>query len=165
MAMSISRLLWGAAAVLLLAMVAFAWIEVRPLLYPEVALVAPMDGDCDLRAGPCSAMFPDGVRVTFELLPRHIPLVQELRVGVRIEGIEASEVEVDFAGVDMNMGFNRAQLDSVGPGEFSGTGVLPVCVRNRMSWEAKVLLRTEEGLLAAPFLFDTYRSGPSPSAR
>ena len=163
--MNVSRWIWVSAAALFLAVAAVAWIQVRPLLYPEVALVAPLDGDCDLRAGPCKAIFPGGGRVAFELLPRHIPLVQELRLSVRTDGIDASDVEVDFAGVDMNMGFNRAHLDLVGPGEFSGTGVLPVCVRNRMSWEAKVLLHTDEGLLAAPFRFDTYRSGASPTAR
>ena len=163
--MNVNRWIWVSAVALFLAVAAVAWIQVRPLLYPEVALVAPLDEDCDLREGPCTAMFPDGAWVVFELLPRHIPLVQELRFSVRTDGIDASDVEVDFAGVDMNMGFNRAHLDFVGPGEFSGTGVLPVCVRNRMSWEAKVLLHTDEGLLAAPFRFDTYRSGASPSAR
>lgn len=163
--MNASRWIWVLVAALFLAAAVVAWIQVRPLLYPDVALVAPWAGDCDLRAGPCNAIFPDGARVTFELSPRHIPLVQELRLRVRTEGIDASNVEVDFAGLDMNMGFNRAHLDSVGPSEFSGTGVLPVCVRNRMSWEAKVLLHTDEGLLAAPFRFDTYRSVAPPPAR
>jgi hypothetical protein len=36
--------------------------------------------------------------------------------------------------------------------------MLPVCVRDVMSWEAKILIRTQEGLTAAPFRFDTYRS-------
>jgi hypothetical protein len=163
--MNTSRWIWVLVVALFLTAAAIAWVQVRPLLYPEVALVASLDGDCDLRAGPCKVVFSNGEGVAFELLPRHIPLVQELRLRVRTEGIDASDVEVDFSGVDMNMGFNRVHLAPVGPGEFSGTGVLPVCVRDRMSWEAKVLLRTEEGLLAAPFRFDTYRSGTSPSAR
>jgi hypothetical protein len=29
-----------------------------------------------------------------------------------------------------------------------------------MRWEATVLVDTDQGLMAAPFRFDTYRSGP-----
>jgi len=162
--MKTSRLLWALGVLLFLAMALVAWIKVRPLLYPEVAVEAPLNSDCDLRVGPCEAVFPDGARVAFELSPRGIPLVEELRISVRSEGIDAGDVEVDFAGVDMNMGFNRVHLELVGPGEFAGSGVLPVCVRRRMSWEAKVLLHTDDGLLAAPFRFETYRSGPLPPA-
>ena len=163
--MNASRWMWALAAALFLAGAVAAWIKVRPLLYPEMLQVAPLSTACDLRSGPCETEFPDGARVAFELFPRHIPLVKELKIAVHTHGIEASAVEVDFAGVDMNMGFNRSHLARVGPGEFSGTGVLPVCVRNRMSWEAKVLIHTDAGLLAAPFRFDTYRSGASPSER
>jgi hypothetical protein len=70
---------------------------------------------------------------------------------------------VDISGVDMNMGFNRATLTRTGPGEFSGPAMLPVCVRARMTWEAKVLLHTDAGLMAAPYRFDTYLPGREPS--
>lgn len=162
--MTTSRVLWALGLLLFLAMALVSWVEVRPLLFPEVAVEAPLSSSCDLRVGPCEAVFPGGARVAFELLPRSIPLVQDLSISVRIEGVDAGGVEVDFVGVDMNMGFNRVHLDPVGPGEFAGSGVLPVCVRRRMSWEAKVLLHTDVGLLAAPFRFETYRSGTPPPA-
>jgi hypothetical protein len=82
---------------------------------------------------------------------------------VRTEGVDPDRVEVDFAGVDMNMGFNRVALKPVGQGTFAGTGMLPVCVRARMTWEARVLLHTDAGLLAASFRFDTYLPGREPS--
>jgi hypothetical protein len=34
--------------------------------------------------------------------------------------------------------------------------MLPICVRDVMNWEAKVLLDTAEGRMAAPFRFDAY---------
>lgn len=159
-----SRLLWTVSALLFLALCVVAWIKVEPLLNPEVAVVAASRGDCDLRAVPCVAEFPDGGLVTFEISPANIPTATELLLKVGTEGIDVRRVEVDFAGADMNMGFNRVALSSAGPGEFTGTGMLPVCVRARMTWEAKVLLHAESGLMAAPFRFDTYLPGREPSA-
>jgi hypothetical protein len=37
--------------------------------------------------------------------------------------------------------------------------MLPVCVRDRMTWEARVLLQFPQRLLAAPFRFETLRPG------
>lgn len=164
MAVSSTRMLWFLVVFLFLAVSLIAWIKLRPLLHPELAAVAPLDPTCDLRAAPCAVTFSDGAQVNFEISPRHIPAVKELALAVRAVGLDADRVEVDFAGVDMNMGFNRVSLERSGPGEFSGSGMLPVCVRARMTWEAKVLLHTEAGLMAAPFRFDTFLPGREPPA-
>jgi len=159
-----SRFLWTLAGLLFLAVVFVAWLEVGPMLHPVAALIAPLDDACDLRRGPCEAVFPDGGRVTFGITPQHIPVVEKLQISVQTEGIAVRRVEVDFSGVDMNMGFNRVTLARTGPGDLSGPAMLPVCVRARMTWEAKVLLHTDAGLMAAPFRFDTYLPGREPSA-
>jgi hypothetical protein len=165
MATRADRLLWVLAGFLFLAVVVVAWIKVSPILNPTLVAVAPLNNRCDLRAGSCEVAFPQtGARVAFEVTPRQIPVAEKLRLAVRTEGVEARTVEVDFAGVDMNMGYNRARLEQTGPGEFSGTGMLPVCVRDRMTWEARVLLQTQLGLIAAPFRFETFRPGEVPAA-
>jgi hypothetical protein len=97
--------------------------------------------------------------VEFGIEPGSIPVLEPLTLWVRAQGLDVRGVEVDFAGVDMNMGHNRPRLEAVGPGEFRGGGMLPVCVRARMTWEARVLLRTPRGIWAAPFRFDTVRPG------
>jgi hypothetical protein len=66
---------------------------------------------------------------------------------------------VDFSGVDMDMGFNRVRLEPVGKGSYSANGMLPVCVRDAMEWEAKVLLRSQEGLSSVAYRFITVRPG------
>jgi hypothetical protein len=147
---------------LLLAVAAAALLQVWPLLYPEIAASAPLDPDCNLRGAPCTGRLPDGTRVIFAIQPADIPVVVPLQLTVVITGGAVASVEVDFAGVDMNMGYNRVALQPEGPGRFTGTGILPVCVRARMTWEARVLLHTPGGLLAAPFRFDTYQPGRQP---
>jgi hypothetical protein len=95
--------------------------------------------------------------VRLELDPKTLPLLEPLRIAVDVEGLRALGVEVDFAGVDMNMGYNRPSLTAEGGGRYVGKTVLPVCVRYRMDWEARVLVRTPEGLMAAPFRFATFK--------
>lgn len=128
-----------------------------PLLYPEVTEVAALDTGCDLRLSPCEVGFRDGGRVLLDIRPAGIPPATPLQLHVLVRGIEAESVEVDFAGVDMYMGFNRVALVEERPGHYQGSGMIPVCVRDRMTWEARVLLQTPRGLLAAPFRFDTVR--------
>jgi hypothetical protein len=134
---------------------AMAILTVWPILFPQVIAIAPLDSDCDLRQGPCIGTLPEGIKVQFEIQPRSIPVLQPLNVGVFIDGLEVGSVEVDFAGTDMNMGYNRVQLEMVGSGDWQGQVTLPVCLRKRMNWEAKVLLATKLGLMAVPFRFDT----------
>jgi hypothetical protein len=58
----------------------------------------------------------------------------------------------------MDMGFNRASLTSQGPGHFTGSGMIPVCVSDRMIWEARVMLAGDGHWVSAPFRFDVVRN-------
>lgn len=159
--MSVSRpagpILWGLALTLLAAVLAVVAIRVYPLLHPQPLLLAPLSADCDLAAGPCVARFPGGATVALDVEPRGIPPLAPLSLTVEIQGIAPGTVQVDFTGVDMDMGYNRAALTAAGPGLYLGQGMLPICVRGRMAWEARVLVATPDGLLAAPFRFETVR--------
>lgn len=142
-----------------------AW-RLGPVLEPTPVRVAALNPECDLRVGACTVSFADGSRVRLEIRPEGIPLITPLSLGVMVEGIQPSAAQVDFAGYDMDMGFNRTDLaPGAEPGHFEGSGMLPICIRDRMTWEARVLLQTPEGLLAAPFRFDTYRSMDIPGTQ
>ncbi len=160
--------LWALLALLLLAVSVVALYRVWPLLFPDVAISIPADPSCDLRSGPCSLAFDSKSSVSFEIEPRDIPLMKPINLRVELQGVEAQQVEIDFSGVDMNMGFNRFKLtpEGAGQGVFTGQGILPVCVRDAMEWEAKVLISTPRGLMAVAYRFVTVRAGlpiPDPS--
>lgn len=156
-----NTLLWLLAGLLFLAVAGVAVYKVWPLLHPELVAEAPLDPGCDLRAGPCTGTLPGGGRIRFGIVPREIPVIQPLKFQVDVEGLDAREVEVDLQGVDMNMGYNRPKLSASGKGHFEGDAVIPVCVRDAMEWEARVLVRTDRGLVAAPFRFITVKPGVS----
>lgn len=155
-----TKFVWLSVGAFVIGMVTFSLYRVWPILFPPVVAIAPLVPGCDLRQGPCTASLPVGGTVRFEIEPRSLPVLQPLALSIRIEGLGVSVVEVDFAGTDMNMGYNRVQLEAAASGDWQGQVVLPTCVRNRMNWEAKVLLTTDFGLMAAPFRFTTFTSTP-----
>ena len=158
------KALWVLVGVTGLAAMAAASYGVWPLLFPDISysfypVYCALDEDCDLRAGPCISQLPGGGSISLSIEPRSIPVMQPLQLDVQVEGAETAEVELDFRGVDMNMGLNRARLEAEADGRFRGEGILPVCMSQRMLWEARVLLETKRGLVAAPFRFWTTRPG------
>lgn len=152
-------MLWAAVLALLIAVVAVAAYRLTPSPDDVAVVRVSFDPACDLRAGPCTVSLPGDAQVTFAIEPRDIPVVERLSIAVETSGLAARACEVDFSGVDMNMGYNRIRLEPTASGSFAGVGMLPVCVRKRMTWEANVLIDTPSGLIAAPFRFDTYRPG------
>ncbi len=153
------RNLWLLVGLLLMAFIVVAIYKFQPLLHPDLAEVAPLDPNCDLRVGPCVGRFSDGTEISFSIEPRTIPLVETLQLKTTIKGVSAQGAEVDFIGLNMDMGFNRSKLKAEGDGRFSGTGVLPVCIMTVMEWEARVMMQTDQGVIAAPFRFKTARTG------
>ncbi len=123
---------------------------------PPVSERLPLD-DCDLNRQVCRRSLPGGGELEFGITPRPIPLVSPLTLEVRVRGVEPEKVEVDFSGVTMNMGYNRPVLERVEKGLYRGEGFLPVCIRQRMDWEARVLLHLPGRVLAVPWRFDTIR--------
>lgn len=152
-------ILWSAGGLLLAATAGLAIYKSWSLLFPEIIFSVPLDSECDLRAGSCESKLPQVGSVSLSIEPRSIPVVKPLKFEVRIQGRQVERVEIDFAGVDMNMGFNRPILEKRQNGLFEGKGMLPVCVRDVMEWEAKVLLHTDQGLISVPYRFITVKPG------
>ena len=131
-----------------------------PLLMPTADVVAVPDAGCDLHKQACGATLPDGARLVLSIDPRPIPMVKPLNLEVKLSGMAPDKIEVDFAGVAMNMGYNRPQLAPAGAGRYTGSASLPVCITGSMAWQATVLVTAGRKKISVPFRFD---SSPHPS--
>lgn len=131
---------------------AFAYFA-APLLAPRTDVTLPVSA-CDLGKGPCTVDLPSGGSAEISISPQPIPALKPLQIAVTLRGTDAAKVEVDFAGVDMQMGYNRPRLTGTGDGRFSGQTSLPVCVTGSMPWQATLMIDTGRGSIAAPFRFD-----------
>ena len=129
-----------------------------PSSYPAGPYTLSPEPGCDLHRGACRALAAEGVAITLRIEPLSIPLLDELQLEVRLEGTEARSVEVQFTGIDVDMGLLRYPLEAAGKGFFRGPAWLSVCSKRRMTWQALVVV--DGGRYRAPFRFDTeYRRG------
>lgn len=145
------------AMILALILIGVVGYKASPLLLPKADITATPDPACDLQRGACRVALPSGGSLSFALTPRPIPVVAPLEMAVELEGASADRVAVDFAGVSMNMGFNRPGLVPVAGSEgrrFTGQATLPVCVTGRMTWQATVLVESGAQRIAVPYRFD-----------
>jgi hypothetical protein len=147
-------LLVDSAMILALVLVGVIGYKLSPLLLPKADQTVNPDPGCNLQQTVCSAPLPQGGRLRFSVSPRPIQVVEPLTVAVEIDGVAAEKVSVDFAGVSMNMGFNRPALERTAPGRFSGQAILPICVTGRMTWQATVLIESGRQRIAVPFRFE-----------
>lgn len=147
------KLLLDILILLALGALGVAGYKLAPLLTPRTDVTLPTSS-CDLGKTPCSIALPGGGQVEFAIDPRPIPALKPLRLLAVVSGADIQKIEADFAGVDMKMGYNRPQLESIGDGRFSGQANLPVCITGKMQWQATVLIDTGKAIVAAPFIFD-----------
>lgn len=152
------KVLWSAIALLAAALAITAAVKLSPLLNPPQEISLPLNAACDLHQGPCATPLPGGGRLEISVEPRPIQVLKPLKLQVRVTGFKAGAVEVDFAGVDMKMAFNRPRLVPGKDGLFTGEATLPVCVRDKMSWQATVLVESDGKRIAVPFRFETKRN-------
>lgn len=147
------RSLFYSAYAVILAMIAAA--AVGYLWLPRADVPLPLVADCRLDRQICSAALPDGGRLEVSLEPRPVSTITPIRVSVSIAGLPAGRVEVEFQGVDMNMGLHRLPLVSAGSGRFSGETTLPVCVTGQMVWQATILIEADRKNISVPFRFES----------
>lgn len=149
--------LWTIVALLALVLLLTVSYKLKDMLKPTIATKAELDESCDLRKGSCTSTLPGGGTVSLSISPNDIPILRPLTLDVKIDGIEVSKAEVDFIGIGMEMGYNRPGLEPITKKQYMGRAILPVCVRSKMVWEARVLLQTNDGLIMAPFRFHTLK--------
>lgn len=148
------------ATTVLLAVLLAGVIAQKLLQAPDqtAALTLPADKSCDLQRAACSSGLPGGGRVSFSIEPRPIPVLRPVKLTVTVQGAQAKNVEVDFTGIHMKMGYNHPQLQAMGAGRFKGETTLPICSTGGMAWRATVLLEANGKQFAVPFEFVTSRN-------
>lgn len=139
---------------LLIGLVIVVGYKLSPLLLPQADRSLPLVS-CDLQQTVCDTALGDGGRLQLDVGTRPMPLVQPFEVRLQVDGLAAKSVELDFSGVDMNMGVNRLGLQSLGNGRFVGSASLPICVTGQMLWQLLVVIQTDRERLAVPYRFVT----------
>ena len=137
--------------VLLIALVMVVGYKLSPLLLPVSDQVVQPDPGCNLHRQACTVDLPQGGKIVLTMGTRPVPLIKPFSLRVDVQGFVADQIEVDFAGVDMNMGLNRPVLKPEADGGYVAQTSLPVCITGGMDWQVTVLLDRGRERLAIPF--------------
>ncbi len=125
------------------------------LWLPRADVALPPVEDCRLDREACVATLPDGGKIEIALDPKPVPKASPMRVSLVVRGLKTNHADVDFQGVEMNMGLHRLTLRAAGDGRFAGETTLPVCVTGSMLWQATVQLEAERKNISVPFRFES----------
>jgi hypothetical protein len=140
---------------LLIALVVVVGYKLSPLLLPRADMVVQPDPACNLQRQSCAVTLPVGGTVELAMGTRPIPMVRPFEVQVATSGFSPSRVEVDFAGIEMNMGLIRPELAARGNGRFAAQATLPVCITGAMDWQVTVLIENGGERIAIPWRFSS----------
>jgi hypothetical protein len=84
----------------------------------------PVQVDCDVHVGPCSASLKD-IQVTMEVEPKPVKAMEDLTFTIRFAGKKlVADPYIDLGMVGMNMGRNRVLLKLTGDSVYQGKGVI-----------------------------------------
>lgn len=137
----------------LIAIVAFGY-HYAPALLVQSDVNLPLSA-CDPGKSACTVDLPGGGQVALTLSPQPVPLVKPFQIEVRLHGLNARRIDVDFAAIGMDMGYNRPRLQMAEAGRFVATTSLPVCVTGPMEWQVTLMIETLGARTAIPFRFST----------
>lgn len=122
---------------------------------PRAGVQLPLVEGCRLDRQTCSTALPEGGVLELTLAPRPVPSSTPVQVTVVLRGLQPGRVDVDFQGVEMNMGLHRLPLADRGGGRYAGETTLPVCVTGKMVWQATVRLEAGRKDISVPFRFES----------
>ena len=116
----------------------------------------PTNTHCNLHQQSCSIEKGDA-QVTLNISPQPVPIARPLAIGVQLHKIkDVEKVELDIAGVNMYMGFNRISLEQTSPTIYEGTSMLAFCTTKDMSWQVSVLIHLKNGeQIQVPYILKT----------
>ncbi|MDR2677912.1 MAG: hypothetical protein LBB51_00550 [Zoogloeaceae bacterium] len=108
---------------------------------PEtVPLQTPPRPPCDLNLTPCRVPLAGGGEAEVEFMLRPVPLLASFPVRIHLKNQTADQMQMEFIGSSMDMGFNQVKLRQETPGVFVGNATLPVCSAGPMRWRAAFTL-------------------------
>lgn len=117
----------------------------------------PVHTTCELDSSACTTSV-ENQSITLDIQPKPIRVARMLNVRVKLTGIQAEKVELDIAGQNMYMGYNRVTLTPV-KGQshlYEGQSMLAFCTNDKMDWHLSVLVtQKDQPLIQAPFALTT----------
>lgn len=109
--------------------------------------------DCDLRKGPCDVTIEDGTKLTLEVFPRDIPIMERVKFKVKSSNTSLEDLSLKIYATNMNMGSFLLPLEKKSDGSYETSSTLPACKVGGMKWNAEVQKASLFNITGARFQF------------
>ncbi len=149
---NLRRGLLGLIGALTLALPIVIAYKISPILFPAPDIETLPKAGCNIVQHACPASIPGGV-VALRLLAPSSTLAGPFQVSLATQGITPDKVEIDFAGVGMDMGPSRTTLKPASDGHYTTETRLPVCITGAMQWRATVVVHMRGQRTIIPYAF------------
>lgn len=120
----------------------------------QVMEVLGENKNCDLAQSTCEVA---GYKMSLGPFP--ITSEKEFTVKVESKSPLGKPMEVDFEGVDLDMGLIRPKLTETRMESYSGKFEIPVCELPEMKWRARLILETPNGSKSLLYYFSSTKKG------
>lgn len=109
--------------------------------------------DCDLRKGPCEVVIEDGTKLTLEVFPKDIPIMEKIKFRVKSSDKTIEDLSLKIYSTNMNMGSYELPLKKNPDGTYEISSTLPACKIGGMHWNAEVQKASLFSITGAKFNF------------
>ncbi len=103
-----------------------------------------MQSDCPLREKTCEVAVPGYGRLSLTVSPVGFKALSVMQIQLDLPQFSpsVSSAEMQFEGLNMDMGYNRVVLDASTDvaGQFSARAMLPACTAEKMFWRFHLFL-------------------------
>ncbi len=125
---------------------------------PVWAADPALPASCDIQHHACSMTTASGMVVRFDIQPKPVKTLSELRFIVSLldkeKPVTDASVKLDLTMPGMYMGKNTPDMKPGTNGRFEGKGVIPRCMSGRKTWKADVAVERGSIRDAAGFVFE-----------
>lgn len=101
--------------------------------------------DCAIHLKKCKSSWSKKEFITLEASPLPVTHNRVTTFRVIVSSDKVIPTELDFAGINLNMGYLRPQLKKIGKNTYSAQMQIPFCEEKEMKWKVSVLFRNLEG--------------------
>ena len=96
---------------------------------------------CALHLNKCKASLSKKKFITLEATPKPITHNQVTTFRVVTSDDKIIPIEIDFVGINLNMGYLRPQLKKIGKNTYNAQIQIPFCEEKQMQWKVQVIFQ------------------------
>ncbi len=106
----------------------------------------------------CATRLPTGEALALKILPTPLPVLSPVAIELRLQALNASNVEIQFSNADKTLEAHHLNLALHGPGYYTGQTILPTYNQEYTLWKVMVKVSCVDSEYWAPFELVLYHN-------